>query len=111
MGAEEKRQAREWFEAVVKKQRCVVCGADERTARSKGTRLQGHHILSQQSLRKYGHADKLWDARNGCAACEYPCHSQHTVAVRRIERSALPTPALEFAMELGLGYLLDRQYA
>lgn len=95
----------------MKRQRCVVCGADERTARSKGTRLQGHHCISQQSLRNHGHADKLWAAANGVAACEYPCHSQHTTAVRRIKRSALPTPALEFAMELGLGYLIDKQYA
>jgi hypothetical protein len=110
MSAEEKRQAREFFVATVKGKRCIVCHADERTARAKGTRLQAHHCISQQHLRKRNLHDRLWDPANGVAVCEYPCHTWHTTRHRPIPRYALPREALEFAFSLGLGYLLDRQY-
>jgi hypothetical protein len=110
MSAEEKRQAREFYEVTVKGQRCAACGADERTARARGTRLIAHHVLTQQQLRRHGHIDKRWCPENGLALCDYPCHSRHTTRVEPIPRSALPKPALEFAMSLGLGWLLERQY-
>lgn len=110
MSAAERRAAGEFFAAVVKGRVCVVCGDDEVMARKRGTKLQAHHVLSQQQLRAHGLEHLLWAQDNGVPACEEPCHRRHTSAVRRIPRAALPRAAIEFAAENDLMYLIERYY-
>jgi hypothetical protein len=112
MSTVEQAAAEAFFRSTVdRKARCVVCGKDKREARAAGTRLQAHHVLSQQALKRRGLHELLWDPRNGVPTCEYPCHSNHTSAYRRIPRAVLPPNAEEFAAELGLQHILEAQYA
>lgn len=96
-----------WYEATAKKKVCVVCGSTHK--------VQGHHVIAQQVLRRvarkfsYDVLVLLWDKRNGLAVCR-DCHAAHTSAKKRIPRSCIPLPALEFAAELGLTYIIERDY-
>lgn len=72
--------------------------------------LQSHHVLTQQQLRKRGHADLLWSPANGMTCCERS-HARHTKAVERIELARVPERCRAFAEDLGLGYLLDQFYS
>lgn len=75
-----------------------------------GGPLQAHHVLSQQQLRKHGHADRLWDPANGMAVCERS-HSRHSLAVERLPIAVVPERCIRFAAELDLGHLLERFYS
>jgi cytochrome c553 len=89
-----------WHKAVVHpKATCVVCDRPRRA-----TRLQGHHVISQQVLKRECASlelsveqtqDILWDHRNGIALCTR-CHERHTNAVERIRLARLPARVLEF---------------
>lgn len=81
--------------------RCAVSGAWADDA---------HHVIPKQSLKRRNLHAHLWDARNGIPLARR-VHERHTTAVERIERSALPPAAEEFAAELGLSHLLERYYA
>jgi hypothetical protein len=95
---------------VDRRARCVVCHKNKREAWAAGSRLQAHHVLPAQALKKRGLHEHLWDPRNGVPVCKHD-HENHTTAYRRIPRAALPPGAEEFAAELGLQHLLDAQYA
>ena len=105
--AAQKPLTRVWWEAVAKGKPCVVCGRPDR--------VQGHHVVSQQAIRKvakrfgYDLATVLWDKRNGIAVCE-GCHSAHTGAKKRLPLSVIPAAAFEFADELGLRWQVERDY-
>ena len=71
--------------------------------------VQAAHVISQQTLRRHGHADKLWDVRNGVSAC-YRAHRRSDSGVERFPREKLPAAVFEFADELGLRWVLDRLY-
>lgn len=71
--------------------------------------VQGHHVLTQQALRKRGFEEFLWDKRNRLATCE-GAHMRHHTRIRPIPRELLPDSAFEFAAELGLTWLLERVY-
>jgi hypothetical protein len=71
--------------------------------------VEGHHLISRQSLRKRGLSYLDWDTRNGFAACQR-AHRRHTGAVERIPYEKIPEAALEFAREAGLEWQLDRFY-
>lgn len=71
--------------------------------------VQGHHVITQQSLRKRGLDDRLWDVRNGVGVCER-AHARHTKAVQRIPYDRLPQAAIDFAVEAGLDWQLERYY-
>lgn len=100
-------EAHAWWLAVVKGKPCAVCGRPDR--------VQGHHVISQQTLRKVASergldvSAVLWDERNGIPVCESE-HSAHTSAKKRIPRSCLPLAAFQFAAELGLTWLIERDY-
>lgn len=96
---------------------CVVSGQPADDA---------HHVIPKQSLRKLvstrarqdglGQTERreflgriLWDVRNGVAVSRV-VHDRHTKAVERIPRSALPKCAIEFAQELGLLWMIERDY-
>ncbi len=71
--------------------------------------LQGHHVISQQHLRRDGHADVVWDVRIGVGICE-AAHTDHTRGTRRIPRDRLPSPVVAFVHDLGLDWRLERYY-
>lgn len=71
--------------------------------------LEGHHVISQQALRKRGLHDFLWDVRNGVGVCGR-AHRRHDLATERIPREKLPPCVWEFAAEHGLTWYLERFY-
>lgn len=74
-------------------------------------RVEGHHVIPKQALKREGHGDKLWDVRNGVGLCSLH-HANHEghVPGGRLPRTLLPSSAFDFAAELGLTWLLDREY-
>lgn len=85
---------------------CQVCPAEGGECRG---RLQGHHIIAKQALKKRGLRLYLFDLRNRLTVCEGR-HQQHEKALHRIPRSLLPAAALAFAEELDLLHLIERYY-
>ena len=71
--------------------------------------IEGHHILPKQALKREGHGDKLWDVRNGIGLCQLH-HANHEGHSDRLPRTLLPAAAFDFAAELDLTWLLDREY-
>jgi hypothetical protein len=69
----------------------------------------GHHVLSQQALKRRHLHGLLFDRRNGIALCSRH-HRRHEAAVERIPRDRLPPEALEFAERLGLGWWIEQRY-
>lgn len=100
--ASERQAAREFREQVVATGRCAMRGPHDGP-------LQAHHVLTVQALRRYGLAEHVWDARNGLCLCELH-HARHHRALERVPRALLPGAVFEFADEVGLGWLLDREY-
>ncbi len=111
---DERAAARMWRQAVVRGP-CVMCRASrpsKQIARDVGfdlRRLEGHHVLPKRQLKVCGRRDALWDARNGLCVCGWH-HARHENHVQRIPRAVLPVDVFEFAAELDLSWLLDREY-
>jgi 5-methylcytosine-specific restriction endonuclease McrA len=92
--------ARAWTRAA-RLSRCAVCNRQAH---------QGHHVIYKQHLRRRADAEKLlWDLRNMLPICAR-CHEHHHRAFRRIRQRELTTDAIEFAAELGLDWLIEREY-
>ena len=75
-------------------------------------RVEGHHILGKHQLKKLYRSrfDELrWDERNGMGLCVWH-HQRHEHHVERVPRWLLPAGVFEFAEELDLTWLLDRDY-
>lgn len=85
---------------------CAVCPAEGGECAGP---VQGHHCVSQETLKKHGFTSRLMDLRNRLPICERR-HSQHTNKFRPIPRELLPASAFVFADELGLGWYLDKHY-
>lgn len=72
--------------------------------------LEGHHVIPAQALRRRGYPPSvIWDVRNRMLL-KRSTHHRHTVAVERVPRSALSPANWEFARELGLDWMLERDY-
>lgn len=88
--------------------------------------VRAHHVVRQQLVRRrvaeLAHTETLtaaesaallerwlWDVRNGLGVCE-GAHRRHHSRRAPIGRWLLPAAVFEFADELGLGYVLDREY-
>ena len=71
--------------------------------------MEAHHIITQQALRKRGHADLLWDTRNRLWLTRER-HAQHHSCYRKIRWSELPQEALDFAEEIGLTWWIEQHY-
>jgi hypothetical protein len=80
--------------------------------------LQAHHVTPQEKIREYARTlgagrlvlrRLLWDKRNGLPLCRR-CHDLHTRAVTRVPLKLVPAGAVDFARELELDYLLERNY-
>lgn len=71
--------------------------------------VQGHHAIEKQALKRRGLHRFLDDTRNRVPVCEHR-HEQHTTRFKPIPRWVLPASVFEFANELGLGWLIDRDY-
>lgn len=87
---------------------CMGCGA-------LGVRVEGHHTIKQQTIRREARSRKLdvatwlWDPRNGIPLCER-CHEKHTLAVQRVPGYLLPIRVWEFARDLGLEWALEKEH-
>ena len=71
--------------------------------------IQAAHLIPQQTLRKEGFSEHLWDPRNGVGAC-YRAHRRSDAAVERFPVERIPEAAWQFAEELGLTWKLERLY-
>jgi hypothetical protein len=93
-----------------------VCGRTKLQAFLAGTKLDAHHVVPKQKLKRICKSRRLdpvkvvWDVRNRVWVCQQPCHAEHTNAKRRIPRSRLSAAAYEFAREYGVLYVIDREY-
>jgi HNH endonuclease len=107
--------ARRYWKAAVCRGGCVMCRAfpvprelrDDRAADFRV--IEGHHVLAQRHLQREGLASRLWDTRNGMALCRYH-HGRHERWMQRVPYELVPDDALEFADELGLLHVIDRDY-
>lgn len=76
---------------------------------------QAHHILPKSTLRDLARrlgfelAAALTDIRNGLCLCAYH-HGRHTSFAARVPRALLPDGVHDFAAELNIEWLLDREY-
>jgi hypothetical protein len=97
-----------WWSTVAKGKRCVRCGTR--------WRVQGHHVLAQQFLRRLAKSlgvpasTLLWDVRIGMPLCE-TCHARHTNRIDPIPLALVPASAFEFAIEYECRPRLEREYA
>ena len=72
---------------------CSVCGAPGLVRR--------HHVCYEQAVRRAN--GNPWDLRNAMTVGLHEtcaCHSRQHTAVKRIPLAAVPTEAIEFAVEL-----------
>ena len=74
-------------------------------------RLEAHHVVTQQHIRKRGLDDALrWNVHNGIGVCER-AHARHTRAIERIPRDCLPQSTIKLIETTpGLKGYLDRYY-
>lgn len=85
---------------------CVVCPAEGGECAG---RVQGHHAIEKQALKRRGLHRYLWDLRNRVPVCEHR-HEQHTSRYRPIPRELLPGSVFEFAAALGLTWWVEKNY-
>jgi hypothetical protein len=71
--------------------------------------VEGHHAILRQTLRHEGHVDHVWDRRNRVALCSRH-HRRFHLGLLTINQRQLPPPVLEFAEELGLGWVIEKRY-
>lgn len=108
-------EKRRWWRAAAIRGGCAMChafplsGDELATLAPQIRKIEGHHLLPQRDLKRHGYADRLWDERNGMGLCELH-HHRHERYVQRVPRDLLSESAYEFADELGLGWLIDREY-
>lgn len=111
---DEKLAKRYWRMAVIRGG-CVMCRAfplepHERIGREPELRrIEGHHVLAKRHLRNEGYGGRFWDTRNGMALCSYH-HARHERWMQRVPFDLVPDSAVEFAIELGLLPLLEREH-
>lgn len=111
---DERAAAKLWHQATARGP-CVMCRAFRPSTQIRRafaadiTHLEGHHVLSKRHLKLNGRRDALWDIRNGICLCRYH-HERHEKWRQRVPRNLLPADAFEFAAELDLTWLLDREH-
>jgi hypothetical protein len=119
------RSVESWeWKRTVSRGGCVMCRATagcieparELAHPSDLRRIEAHHIITQQQLKREGFEAWLWDARNGMALCGWH-HPRHHNYRQRVPRELLPAGVFAFAAELvsdrhphGLGWILDTEY-
>lgn len=109
------RIAAQHFKAVVTIEPCVMCQAfppDRELLRARRVDFltrQAHHVIPQRILRRLHLEHLLWDTRNGLCLDAYH-HGQHEVYAQRVPRHLIPERAWEFAAEVDLTWLLERDY-
>jgi hypothetical protein len=107
--------ARRFWQTSVRRGGCVMCNSFPvpralREGRLVDLRLiEAHHVLAKRHLKRRGHAGRLWDTRNGMGLCRYH-HERHENWSQRIPYELVPADAHEFAAELTLDWLVEREY-
>lgn len=107
--------AKRWWKLTVCRGGCIMCRAFPVSSELRAARLQdlrrieGHHVLARRHLKAHGYHGRLWDTRNGLALCTYH-HHRHEWGMQRVPYELVPDDALEFAAELELEWLIEREY-
>jgi hypothetical protein len=106
--------AKRYWKLAVCRGGCVMCrafpvGELDATRAADLRRIEGHHVIAKRHLRREGHGGRLWDARNGMGLCAYH-HQRHELRVQPVPYELVPEGAFEFAIELGLDWIIDREY-
>ncbi len=89
---------------------CAMCGSAQA--------VTGHHVIPLRMLKTAGVDRSLWyDKRNNLPLCDEPspkrCHKRHELYVKRVPRDvvlAKAPGAIDFADEVGLLHIFDREY-
>lgn len=81
-------------------QPCAVCG---------NPAIDGHHVTYRQVLEREQLGHLAWDTRNLLPLCRH-CHDSHHNASRRVPWACLRLENVDFAREVGLLWLLRRNY-
>lgn len=95
------RLARELFRRNVGP--CVM-GPDECEGR-----VEAHHVVTRQTLRKHGLEIEEWNVDNRMGLCERH-HDRHHARSQPVQMELVPGVAVDFAFELGLEWWLERYY-
>lgn len=111
LSAQDREAGRAWNTAACRRG-CVMCKIDEvdrQTRQDFGwelSKIDGHHVVPKQDLKRWGLHALLWDLRNMLPLCRYH-HFRHEQAVQRVPRELLPAPAWEFADAIGARFVLE----
>lgn len=105
-----RRAPRAEWDILTKTSPCAVCGS--RMA------VTGHHVLPLRMLKANSVSPDLWyDPRNHLPLCMEPsperCHQRHENYISRVPRELVlekAPGAIDFADEVGLLHLFDREY-
>lgn len=106
----EMRPPRAEWDIKTKASVCAVCGSR--------VSVTGHHVVPLRMLKVNGVPRELWyDVRNHLPLCDEPsptrCHKRHELYVKRVPRAlvlAKAPEAIDFADEVGLLHLFEREY-
>lgn len=107
--------AKRFWKIAVCRGGCVMCKAFPAPPELRDGRMvdfrtvEGHHVLAKRHLKREGFTGRLWDTRNGMGLCRYH-HQRHEHAIQRVPYALVPDCALEFAAELGLEHVVEREY-
>lgn len=103
-----------WHQAVTRLP-CLMCRAFPPTEkqrelfRAEIKRREGHHVVGKRHLKREG-VGRIWDRDNGVCLCSFH-HGRHERGIQRVPLSLLPQHCLDFAEEVGLMHVLEREYA
>lgn len=88
--------------------KCANCG---HTARD-GPRLEVHHVVERQALRRLGLDE--WSLDWALVLCDEPapnrCHTRHGLAFRRVPYERLRPENIAIAEACGLAWLLEKNH-
>jgi hypothetical protein len=93
----------------------VFCLYGRRCVRCKRAAVQAHHAVPRRTIEARGDdfaEEFAYDARNGVPLC-VGCHWDHEYGARdehRLPRACLPLGVIEWAVEQGFGWYIDRTY-
>jgi hypothetical protein len=106
--------AKRYWKLAVCRGGCVMCRAFPvaelaATRQADLRRIEGHHVIAKRHLRREGFGGRLWDIRNGMGLCAYH-HARHENWTQRVPFELVPYDAFEFAAEVGLDWIIEREY-
>ncbi len=105
MPKSERAASSAWYAATISRG-CEVCSGRGESCEG---RLEAHHVIPKEFLKRHGLPELIWHPANGMCLC-YKAHRRHTNRLQPIERAFLRRDHFELAGLYRLGWLLDSLY-